>query len=135
MALDLIGKIIQKLDVQSGEGARGTWQRQDIVIETVEQYPKKVCVELWNESIREVEKYALGDIVTISVNITSREYNGKWYTSVRAWRVQAQSGGGTAPAQSYAPQQPQAAPANDIPAPTADDFLSNAEDKIDDLPF
>jgi len=88
MSLEIKGKLIQKLPVQSGTGKTGnSWQKQEIIVETMEQYPKKICVAVWGDKIDEVEKFAISDTLNISIFIESREFNGRWYTDVRAWRM------------------------------------------------
>ncbi|MDR1983475.1 MAG: DUF3127 domain-containing protein [Prevotellaceae bacterium] len=131
MALDIVGKLIQKLEVESGESARGSWSRQDAIFETIEQYPRKVCISFWGERISDLEKIKLGDKVTVSINIDSREGNtGRWFTSVRAWKVQF--------ADENVNPQPitESQTSNihkEIPAPTASEFIEATEP--DDLPF
>jgi len=125
MALDITGKLIQKLDIASGEGARGSWSRQEVIIETIEQYPRKICISFWSDRISDLEKINLGDTITVSVNIDSRETNGRWYTSVRAWRVQVAETSGN---------QSTSAPSQNAAMPTAPDF-TEAPSEIDDLPF
>lgn len=98
--MNLKGKVIQLLPVETGAGKNGEWKKQSIVIETEGQYPKKVCVSLWGDK---VETVANGAIVDISLDLESREYNGRWYTEARAWKVDA-VGGSSAPSQS-SPQQ------------------------------
>lgn len=98
--MNLKGKVIQLLPVETGAGKNGEWKKQSIVIETEGQYPKKVCVSLWGDK---VETVANGAIVDISLDLESREYNGRWYTEAKAWKVDA-VGGSSAPSQSN-PQQ------------------------------
>lgn len=81
------GRLIQVLTAQEGQSTRGAWKKQDFVIETSEQYPKKVCISCWNEKTDELSKFQLNDNIKVSVNIESREYNSKWYTDVKAWRI------------------------------------------------
>ena len=136
MALDIVGKLLRKLDTQSGEGSFGGWRRQDAIIETIEQYPKKICISFWNEKISDLDKINLGDTITASVNIESRENNGKWYTSVRVWRLQPSDGSATQQPTATAQQsQNQSAAAYDMPAPTSSDFVDTQPPEIDDLPF
>ena len=89
--MEVSGKIIAILPQQSGMGKNGQWRSQDYVLETADQYPKKVCFNLFNDKI---EKFpiAIGDTVNISFDIESREYNGRWYTSVKAWKVEKAGG-------------------------------------------
>tara|TARA_B100000131_G_C17934981_1_gene539917 strand:+ start:285 stop:644 length:360 start_codon:yes stop_codon:yes gene_type:complete len=84
--VELIGKIIQLLPEKSGESARGPWRKQDYIIETEDQYPKKVCFSVWSEKI---DEFAIedGERLIVSINLESREYNDRWYTDVKAWRV------------------------------------------------
>ena len=81
------GRLIQVLTAQEGQSTRGAWKKQDFVIETSEQYPKKVCISCWNEKTDELSKFQLNDNLKVSVNIESREYNSKWYTDVKEWRI------------------------------------------------
>lgn len=89
MALEIIGKVQQFLPQQSGVGKNGaSWSKQEFVIETLEQYPRKVCISVWGDKSEGLERqYPVGTTVKAGINIESREYNGKWYTDVRAWRI------------------------------------------------
>jgi hypothetical protein len=85
--MELSGKIIEVLDVVSGEGKNGTWKKQDYVIETVNsKYPKKVAFTVWGDKIDKFNIQLDSDVIA-SIEIESREYNGKWYTNVQAWDV------------------------------------------------
>jgi len=90
--MDITGKIIQILPLQEGNGKNGPWKKQDYVLETIEQYPKKVVFNLWTNGIEQYG-YLLGlhAVVKVFINLESREYNGKWYTDVRAWKVESVS--------------------------------------------
>lgn len=128
MALELEGRIARKLPVQQGTSARGAWAKQEFIFEYQEgNFPSQICMNVWGEDkVRDLEKYQVGDKVKISFNLSSREYNGRWYTDVRAWRIEP--AGAVQPAQQYA----HAAPAT-APMPTADDMSTPLSD--DDLPF
>lgn len=80
------GKVVHILEEQGGEGRRGPWRKQDFVVEIPGEYPKPVCCTMWGENI---DNFALqvGDDVSVSIDIKSREYNGRWYTDVTAWRL------------------------------------------------
>lgn len=119
MSLEVSGKVLQILQEQSGEGKNGRWVKQDFVIETEEQFPKKVCFSTWGDKAAEVKKLSAGDSIIVSFNVESREYNGKWYTDLRAWKIQT-SGGATTGGQDAPPFSE-----NDIPP----------EEEGDDLPF
>lgn len=84
--MEITGRIIQILDLVSGEGRNGVWKKQSFILETEGQYPKKACITLFGDKI-EKNPISVGETVTASIEIDSREFNGRWYTDVRAWRV------------------------------------------------
>ena len=89
---EITGKIIAVLPTKSGTSARGTqWSSQTAVIETHEQYPKRVAFDVLGDKIIEFN-LQVGDEVTVSFDINAREYNGKWWNSVNAWQVVRQVG-------------------------------------------
>jgi len=85
--MDISGKIIAVLPLATGQGKNGTWRSQDYVLETADQYPKKVCFNLFNDKIDQFP-IAIDDQVNVSFDVESREYNGRWYTTVRAWKIE-----------------------------------------------
>ena len=89
--MDISGKIIQFLAVQSGQGKNGTWKKQEFILETGDNYPKKVCIAVWGDKI-DMGSFKTGDLVDVSFDVESREYNGRWYTDVKAWKVEAAGG-------------------------------------------
>lgn len=98
MALDITGKIIQKLNKTEGVSKAGkSWSKQEFVIETQETYPKKVMISTMNEKVNDLERFNVGDVVIASLNLESREYNGRWYTDARAWKIQGQGAGSSSP--------------------------------------
>lgn len=119
--MEITGKIIDILEAQTGSSSRGEWKKQDFILETQEQYPKKVCIENWNGKI-DFNVFGKGAAVTVSINIESREYNGRWYTGVKAWKVaSAGASGGSTP--------------GDFPPPPGDIPPPSEEGSADDLPF
>ena len=109
--MEITGKLIQKLPVQSGVSSSGnSWSKAEFVIETVEQYPKKVCSNLWGERAKALDQFQLGDLMTVSFDLESREYNGRWYTDVKAWKVEPATPGVVAGAPAPGYGQPQYAP-------------------------
>ena len=136
MELRIEGKLIQKLPVESGQSARGEWKKQNFIIETMEQFPRKVCIAAWTNSIPILESYQIGEMLSVGVNIESREFNGKWYTDVRVWRfdpVGAAAAPVSAPAQPV--QQPMMHQTPPVTAPAQDYYPPAGEDSVDDLPF
>ena len=111
--LTISGRIVSVLPLQQGESKAGKpWQKQEYILDTGGQYPKKVCFSLFGDSITKFPLQA-GQDVTVSIDIESREWNSKWYTEVRAWNVTYASQQPQAPA----PQPPVAQPAPPQPQP------------------
>jgi hypothetical protein len=127
MALELIGKLIKILPMQSGISARGSWSKQDFVIETLDQYPKKVCVSAWGERVNELSGANEGDVLRINFNVESREFNERWYTDVRAWRIEKQSTGVASGAATSSEPVNMPPPGNEV--------SFGSEQEVDDLPF
>ena len=126
--MDIQGKLIMLLPLQSGTSAKGEWKKQDAILETIETYPKKVCISFWGEKADELKIVKEGAIIKVHFNIESREYNGKWYTDVRAWKIEAgDAAGSSSPTQNSVPidRQHSEEPAD----------LSPSNDPVDDLPF
>lgn len=92
--MQLTAKLIQLLPLQTGNGKNGQWKKQDIIVETEGQYPKKVCISIWGDKISESLLKA-GSMLSISFDVESREYNGRWYTDVKAWKVEPAGAAGT----------------------------------------
>ena len=98
-------KLLSLLPLQTGNGKNGTWKKQDVIVETDGQYPKKVCISIWGDKIEE-SKLIPGNRLKIDFDVESREYNGRWYTDVKAWRVElegASSGPSSVPGPIDAP--------------------------------
>ena len=82
--MDVVGKIIQVLPAQEGVGRNGNpWKVQPYVLETLDQYPRKVHFEVFGEDRIKQNPCELDQLVTVSFDIESREFNGRWYTSIR----------------------------------------------------
>jgi hypothetical protein len=84
--MEISGKIIELLEVKSGQSANGEWRKQEYVLETEAQYPKKVCFMAWGDKIDQFD-IKKDEYLTVSIDLESREYNGRWYTDVKAWKV------------------------------------------------
>ena len=87
MDLKITGRVTQVLEEQSGTGRNGPWRKQEFILETEGQYPKPVCVTQWGDDIEQFDVHE-GDRLTAHIDIRSREYKGRWYTDVKAWKVE-----------------------------------------------
>lgn len=125
--MDFVGVVYRVLPIQSGTSARGQWQKQEVVFELPDEFSRKVCVTFFGDRVSDAASLQVGEKVNVSVNIESREYNGRWYTDVRAWRIQK-----VQPEQ----QVPAAAPIPDLPPmATAEPAMTGGAEPFDDLPF
>ena len=84
--MKLTAKLIQLLPLQTGTGKNGEWKKQDVIVETDGEYPKKVCISIWGEKINE-SQLIVGNTLIIDLNIESKEFSGKWYTEIKAWKI------------------------------------------------
>ncbi|MGL4992726.1 MAG: DUF3127 domain-containing protein [Bacteroidales bacterium] len=128
--MEIRGRIINLLPLQSGQGKNGEWRKQDYILETLDQYPKKICFNLWGDKINQYP-VAIGDEVIVHFDVESREFNGRWYTDVKGWKIDRADAQQQYSAPQQQPQQYVGAAAQPVaPAPTVD---FTAQD--DDLPF
>ncbi len=110
--MEVTGKIIVALPEMSGTSKMGNpWKKREYVLETLESFPKKIHFDFFGEK---ADQFILnpGDTIRLSFDIESREYNGRWYTSIRGWKAEPATEGAPAAAQAYpaAPTFPQPAP-------------------------
>ena len=120
MSLTIKGKVEKILEAESGVSRAGKeWKKQEFVIETDEQFPKKVCFTLFNDKTSLADSLAEGKEVEVSFNLESREFNGKWYHNINAWKIDSVE--------------------QDIPAPPpefrAEDIPPEPGEEPNDLPF
>ncbi len=86
--MEVQGTLKQILRLESGESKSGkTWQKQTIIVETQETYPKLIAIEVSEKALSRLQDYSIGQTITCSINIESREYNGRWFTAVKAWKI------------------------------------------------
>lgn len=141
--LSIQGKIIQVMEPQGGTSRAGNqWRKQEYVLETGDNYPKKVCFNFFGDRIDQ-NPLQLGDYINLQFDIESREYNGRWYTDIRGWRAEkiqpgqpipgdGPTGGfGQPPVGAYSQQQ--ATTFSQPQQVSKPDF--SADENTDDLPF
>jgi len=91
--MQITAKLVQLLPLQTGTGRNGEWKKQEIIVETDGQYPKKICIAIWGDKIQSAQ-LIMGNRLTIDFDIESREFNGRWYTDVKAWKIEISDGTG-----------------------------------------
>ena len=134
--MEIQGKVVRLGNLTEGTSPRGAWRKQELIIETLEQYPKQVCLVCWGDRVAEAQNFTPGQIIKAQISIESREFNGKWYTDVKPFRFeieiqQAVQQPIQQPVQQYTvPQQQFQQPQNNIPIT---EYFET--DNGDDLPF
>ena len=134
--MELQGKIIAVLPAREGTSARGPWKSQEYVIETHDQYPKKMVFNVFGADRIDQFSIKTGEEIIVSFDIDAHEYNGRWFNNIRAWNIQrvdaaAVMAGAPATAAPVTPQPAQPA-AQQAPFPPAQESTGSPED---DLPF
>lgn len=86
--MQVAGKIIHLLPVQTGTGRNGEWIKQEFILETQEQYPKKICISTFGLLATSMDSYSQDEEIIAYYNLESREYNERWYTEVRAFKIE-----------------------------------------------
>lgn len=123
--MEFEGIVFSVLPLVKGTSARGEWMKQDVIFDLPGEFSKKVCVGFWGDKAQDAGALKSGDSVSVSANVESREYNGRWYTEVRGWKMSrkgADVGGAPAGGSSLPPMDA----FSDEPAGTKE---------VDDLPF
>ena len=122
--MELSGKVIAVLEPRGGVSKTGNaWKVQEYVIETHDQYPRKMCFDVFGEDKINQFNIQVGEELTVHFDIDAREWQGRWFNSIRAWKVDRATQGPDAPF----------APSDAVPFPPVPEF--NPGDEKDDLPF
>jgi hypothetical protein len=126
--MEITGRLVLVPEMKKGTSARGEWKKQEFVLETVDgAFPRKICMTLWNDKVADIGGFNVGDMITVNVDISSREFNGSWYTDITVWRVQ----------RGLPSASPVAAPTatTTAPPPASEDYSVGETKQDDDLPF
>lgn len=119
--MEFEGLVYKVLPVVKGQSARGEWVKQEVVFELPGEFNRKLCVGFWGDKAQDAAALKPGQKVEVAINLESREYNGRWYTEARAWKL-------TLPAPT-APVAPEMPPMPTIEEPSYSSF------EADDMPF
>lgn len=125
--MQLIATLVQVLPPQSGPSktGNGEWKKQDFIVETQGAYPKKISISTWGDRIPNEAVLKPGNLLKIEFDIESREFNGRWYTDVKAWKVEIEG---------ESNQLPGSEANENIPVIDIND-AGASEGESDDLPF
>lgn len=130
--MEITGKIINAFPEKNGISKAGKpWKTREYVLETInDNFPKKVYFDFFGDK---ADQYPLevGQVIKLSFDIESREFNGKWYTSIRGWKSEPAEGSNQVAAAPARAQQFPGAPE----APHAPSIPASPVSPEDDLPF
>ena len=137
--MEITGKIIAVLEARGGVSPRtgSPWKTQEYVLETInEQFPRRICFNVFGEEKIAAMNIQKDEEMTVYFDINAREYQGRWFNDIRAWKVDrninAAAAAPVAAPVASAPQPVQPAPQQTAAAPVAPPFEQN---DADDLPF
>lgn len=125
--MEFEGVVWRVLPQIKGTSARGEWVKQEVVFELPGEFNRKICVGFWGDKAQEAATLKPGETITVSANVESREYNGRWYTEVRAWRINRKSAA-----------EPQPMATDNLPPLdtfSTEESESSSASEVDDLPF
>ncbi len=125
--MEFEGVVWRVLPQIKGTSARGEWVKQEVVFELPGEFNRKICVGFWGDRAQEAATLKPGETITVSANVESREYNGRWYTEVRAWRINRKSAA-----------EPQPMTTDNLPPLdtfSTEESASSSASEVDDLPF
>lgn len=125
--MEFEGVVWRVLPQIKGTSARGEWVKQEVVFELPSEFNRKICVGFWGDRAQEAATLKSGETITVSANVESREYNGRWYTEVRAWRINRKSAA-----------EPQPMATDNLPPLdtfSTEESASSSASEVDDLPF
>ena len=133
--MEIQGKVIDVLPERSGVSARGEWKSQTYVIETQEQYPKKMAFDVFGADRIASFSIHSGEVINVSFDIDAHEYQGRYFNQIRAWAVSkvSQQAAAQAPAGVAQPSAPYTPPAQ--PQQPQSGAPSSDAQSSDDLPF
>lgn len=127
--MELAGKVIAILDVRTGQSKTtgNSWMVQSYVIETHDQYPKKMVFEVFGEDKIKQFNIQAGEEINVSFDIDARQWQDKWFNSIRAWKVERVNAESPVP-----PVDTPFPPMNPV---VGEPVNFTDSDKTDDLPF
>lgn len=131
--MEIQGRIIAVLPLCEGTSSKGAWQSQEYVVETHDQYPKKLVFNVFGAD--KINQFAIkqGEELKVSFDIDAHEYNSRWFNNIRAWAVQRVGNVSAQPTQNGTISKYQPEPQRTIPP--QQQATPQQQGQSDDLPF
>ena len=135
--MEIEGRIINVLEKQEGTSNRtgNRWASQEYVIETHDQYPRKCCFRVFGEDRINAMNIQVGEELRVSFDVDAREYQGRWYNTLTAWKVDRIDPAAAQQGMQPGPAAPFTAPQQQTPFPEQPAAQPAEGSPTDDLPF
>lgn len=117
--MEIEGIVYKVLPAVKGQGTKGEWTKQEVVFELPGEFNRKICIGFWGDKALDAARLVPGERVMVSINVESREYNGRWFTETRAWKL----------------VRPDDAPSQPVDLPSFSEPVDYKDEPKDDLPF
>ena len=85
--MEVKGKLVKKLPVESGiSKSEKQWKKQTVVVDTGAEYNPEIAITAFgDDKLKDLDKLSVGDDVLIKCNVSSREYNGRYFHNIDGW--------------------------------------------------
>jgi hypothetical protein len=91
--MEIQGTIKSILPVEEGTSKAGkTWKKQNFVLDVPGKYPKQICFTCFGKVVDALDYCKEGQCVVVHFDVSSREYNGRWFTEASAWKIEKEGG-------------------------------------------
>ncbi len=121
MSFQTTGKLVKKMEIESKKAG---FQTREFVIVTQEQYPQYIKFQLVQDRCSVIDRFNENDEVTVFFDLRGREWQGKYFTNLQAWKVEASQSTGALAGQDLVADKE-----------SPDPFANSANESFDDLPF
>lgn len=122
MSLEITGRLIVKMPTQQ---IKDSFKKREFVVETTEQYPQKIKLELTQDKCDILDTYKEGDVLKVSFNLRGSVWQEKYYVNLQAWRIQLDNASNSMPGTNTM----------ETSAPASQNNSFAAASTEDDLPF
>jgi len=89
--MKITGKLVKILELQKGVSKAGkNWQKQSFVLDTGAEFNNQICIDTFGEKIEQIQNLKNGAEIEVKLNVSSKEYNGRYYHNISAWEITLQ---------------------------------------------
>ena len=133
MSFEIVGKLHKKFDA---ENKTATFQAREFVIEASSgNYPQMIKFQLTQDRCGLIDPFEEGNDIKVYFDLRGREWNGKYFTNLNAWRLEAPDATSSAPQNNDSSNDNPSITDNSFPTANDEPAVSGTADLEDDLPF